>query len=299
MRTFLSEAETLLEIRKCCRRATRIRAALALITCSGLRLIEDDLEGLLARGGGVQVLLGTDMATEPEAIKALLNLQEQYPGVLTVRRYASNTSQTFHPKAWLFSFRSGPGSAVIGSSNLTQGGLDRNLEANVLLNGGGAVGELETFFDELFEGGRARPIDTSWLDAYRDIWKQQRAMRLKLDRLQKKTKAIRTRRTVSTTVPTRIREHAFAFTGGIAGWPRELKLYPTIKRYGGTVVEIEGLNKAECLVHGDRRGGRKTTRKLRAARHAGIDIINESDFFRILANEIRMRNRNRTSSKPK
>ena len=129
MRTFLSEAETLLEIRKCCRRATRIRAALALITCSGLRLIEDDLEGLLARGGEVQVLLGTDMATEPEAIEALLNLQEQYSGRLTVRRYASNTSQTFHPKAWLFSFRSGPGSAVVGSSNLTQGGFDRNLEA--------------------------------------------------------------------------------------------------------------------------------------------------------------------------
>ena len=62
------------------------------------------------------------------------------------------------------------------------------------------------------------------------------------------------------------------------------------------MVEIEGLNKAECRVHGDRRGGRKTTRKLRAARHAGIDIINESDFFRILANEIRLRDRNRTSS---
>jgi len=30
-----------------------------------------------------------------------------------------------------------------------------------------------------------------------------------------------------------------------------------------------------------------------------IDIINESDFFRILANEIRLRNRNRTSSVPK
>jgi NAD-dependent DNA ligase len=157
----------------------------------------------------------------------------------------------------------------------------------------------KTFFDELFEGGRARYIDASWLDAYRAIWKQQRATRLKLDRIQKKTKALRTRSTVNTTVPTRIRDHAFAFTGGIVGWPRELKLYPAIKRYGGTVVEIEGLNKAERLVHGDRRGGRKTTRKLQAARHAGIDIINESDFFRILANEIRLRNRNRTSSEPK
>jgi len=45
--------------------------------------------------------------------------------------------------------------------------------------------------------------------------------------------------------------------------------------------------------------GEKTARKLPVARHAGIDIINEGDFFRVLANEIRLRNRNRTSSVPK
>jgi HKD family nuclease len=293
MRAFLSEADTLSEIRKYCRKAKRIRTALALITGSGLKLIEADLEQLLARGGEIQVLVGTDMATDPEAIEALLKLQEQYSDQMTIRRFASDSSQIFHPKVWTFSFRAGPGAAIVGSSNLSLGGLGCNLEANVLVDGGGVVGELKGFFDELFEGGRAKQIDTMWLDSYRELWKQQRAARMKLDRLQKKAKFIRTRPAVRATVPSRIRKHSFAFTGRIAGWPRESTLYPIIEQYGGNVNEFEGLNKAECLVHGDIRGGTQTTRKLRAARRDGIDIISQSDFFRILDNEKRLRKRNR------
>jgi hypothetical protein len=61
-------------------------------------------------------------------------------------------SASFHPKAWLFSFRSGPGSTVIGSSNLTQGGSERNLEANIFLKGGGAVRELENILRRVVRG---------------------------------------------------------------------------------------------------------------------------------------------------
>jgi HKD family nuclease len=289
MRAFLSEADTLAEIRGCCRRATRIRVATGLITRNGLNLIEGDLEKFLARGGEIQVLAGTDMATDPEAIEALLKLQEQYSHRVTIRRFASDSAQIFHPKVWIFSFRSGPGAAIVGSSNLTSGGLGCNLEANVRLDGAGLVRELEGFFDELFEGGRAKDIGETWLDSYRLLWKQQRAVRMKLDRLQRKAKGIRTRRPVTTMVPTRIREHSFAFTGRIAGWLREAKLYPTIRRYGGTVKEYAGLNKAECLVHGDIPGGKDSTRKLRAARRDGIEVISQSEFFRILDNEQRLR----------
>jgi len=56
------------------------------------------------------------------------------------------------------------------------------LEANVLVDGRGVVEELEGFFDELFEGGRAKHISTIWLDSYRELWKEQQAARTKLDR---------------------------------------------------------------------------------------------------------------------
>lgn len=293
MRAFLSEADTLSEIRRCCRRAKRIRTAIGLITRNGLNLIEADLEQLLARGGEIEVLVGTDMATDPEAIAALLKLQKRYTGRMTIRRFASGSSQIFHPKVWAFSFRSGPGAAIVGSSNLTSGGLECNLEANVRVDGAGVVREFEGFFDELFEGGRAKDIGKAWLDSYRLLWKQQRAARMKLDRLQKKAKGIRTRRPLKTKVPTRIRGHSFAFTGRIAGWLWEWELYSTIRKYGGTVKEFEGLSKAECLVHGDIPGGADSTRKLRAARRDGIEIISQSEFFRILDNEERLRRRKR------
>jgi HKD family nuclease len=292
MRAFLSETDTLLAIRNCCRKAKRIRAALALITIGGLRLIEEELEYVLTRGGEVQLLLGIDMATEPEAIEALLKLHNRHSERMAMRRFVTEPRQTFHPKTWIFSFQSGRAAAIVGSSNLTLGGLANNYEANVRIEGAGVV-ELERFFDELFDGGRAKRIDPLWLDSYRELWKQQRDAWIRLNRLQEKARLIRTRSTVKTTAPTRILDHSFAFTGGIADWPRQSKLYPTVERYGGSVIEAAGVKKADCLVHGDILGDRKTTRKLRAARRGGVDVINQSEFFRILENEKRLRGRKR------
>ena len=101
MPAFLSEADTLVEICTCCRKAKRIRTALALITRRGLNLIEEFLEQLLARGGEIQLLVGTDMGTDPEAISALLKLQKRYAGRMTIRRFASGSNQIFHPKVWI------------------------------------------------------------------------------------------------------------------------------------------------------------------------------------------------------
>jgi phosphatidylserine/phosphatidylglycerophosphate/cardiolipin synthase-like enzyme len=104
---------------------------------------------------------------------------------MTIRRFASDSNQTFHPKVWIFSLPSGAEAAIVGSSNLTRGGLDCNLEANVLVDDG-VVEELEGFFDELFEGGRAKHISTMWLDSYRELWKEQQAARTRLDSLLRK-----------------------------------------------------------------------------------------------------------------
>jgi NAD-dependent DNA ligase len=183
--------------------------------------------------------------------------------------------------------------AIVGSSNLTSGGLDRNYEANVRIDDAGVAREFERFFDELFEGGRAKRIDDAWLDVYREQWKRQQTARIRLDRLRARARSIRTRVAAKPTAPTRIRGHAFAFTGGIAEWPRQLKLYPTVKRYDGRVIEAEGIRNADCLVHGDILGGQKTTRKLRWARSQGIEIISQGEFFQILENEMRLRRPNK------
>lgn len=76
------------------------------------------------------MLVGTDMATDPEGIEVLLKLQKLYSDRLTITRFASDSTRIFHPKVWVFSFRSEPGAAIVGSSNLTIGGLDGRSSVN-------------------------------------------------------------------------------------------------------------------------------------------------------------------------
>jgi hypothetical protein len=94
MKGFLSEDDTLIAIRNCCRKASKVKAALALITLSGLRLIEEQVQQFLARGGEFQLLLGIDMATEPDAIMALLTLQARYCKRMTIRRFITEAGST-------------------------------------------------------------------------------------------------------------------------------------------------------------------------------------------------------------
>ena len=249
MQAFLTERETLLALKRHCRRAKKVRAALALVTLSGFDLLKKPIKQLLSGGGELDMLLGIDMATEPRAIEALLELQDRQPDGMRLRRFATGARCTFHPKVWIFSPGSDRSFGIVGSSNLTLGGLDRNYEANLQIHETGVVGKLTRYFDELFEGGRAKQIDRFWLDAYTTQWKLQQATRLKLGRLQQKVKSIQGRRAVKTTAPSRIRGHAFAFTGRIDSWPRESKLYPVIKKYDGEIIEFGSIGNADCLVH--------------------------------------------------
>jgi BRCT domain type II-containing protein len=80
--------------------------------------------------------------------------------------------------------------------------------------------------------------------------------------------------------PNRIKGHVYAFTGRIAGWPRERILYPRVERRGGRVAK--SIASAECLVHAELLGGLKTTRKLVKARQMNIPIITEEQFLKLL-----------------
>jgi HKD family nuclease len=296
MQAFLSEDKIGGALQALLRKAGRVKTALALVSQAGLEFIADDLNHFLARGGKIQLLLGVDMSVEPRAIATLMGMRQCYPAQVVMRRFVTDPASTFHPKMWIFSPTSGRSTVVVGSSNLTFGGLDRNYEANIQVDDVKTVSEFKSFFDELFEGGRAKQIDQAWLKTYAKNWQKQQAARKRLLHLQEMVRSIRTRDALRTPVPRRIRGHSFAFSGGIADWPRLAKLYPTITHYGGRVVEFEGMRRAECLVHGDTREGPKTTRKLSAARREGIEVISQTEFLEILENEKLLRKRNPPNS---
>src|SRR5579871_4563243 len=107
-------------------------------------------------------------------------MRQSYPDQVAIRRFVTDAASTFHPKLWIFSPPSGRTTVVVGSSNLTAGGFGRNYEANVQVDDAITVSGFKNFFDELFEGGRAKQIDQAWLNLYTKNWREQQAERRQL-----------------------------------------------------------------------------------------------------------------------
>ena len=118
--------------------ATDVRIATAFATQAALRKILNPMEKLLARGGGVTVMYGLDChITDPEVIEQLRQLENSYPKAKQYVHlaWADTVNQTFHTKLYIAIGGEQVAQVLIGSSNLTIGGLWRNTEANALLRG--------------------------------------------------------------------------------------------------------------------------------------------------------------------
>ena len=118
--------------------ATDVRIASAFATKAALARILNPMEKMLARGGSVTMMYGLDChITDPEVIEQLRQLANSYS---TVKHYvhlkwADTVNQTFHTKLYIAIGGEQVAQVLIGSSNLTIGGLWRNTEANALLRG--------------------------------------------------------------------------------------------------------------------------------------------------------------------
>jgi HKD family nuclease len=281
MKVLLAENELRKQFTKELSRASEFYLGMALVTKTGLKMVLPAMKRCLKRRGHGCVLFGIDLPTDPDSIQTLKTLQGQYQETFEVRCFQPGI-RFFHPKMSIFVRRNGAKTAIVGSSNLTGGGLGGNHEANVLLDSPRIVRGFQDFFDDRFHGAHARQVDQRWLDQYRQLWIE----RSKVEQRQRKLREdARSLGKVLANVPNRIKGHAFAFTGRIKGWPRRKVLYPRVERRGGSVTENMG--SAECLVHADILGDRKTTRKLRKARKMNIPIISQEQFLRLIGSKIK------------
>jgi superfamily II DNA or RNA helicase/predicted house-cleaning noncanonical NTP pyrophosphatase (MazG superfamily)/HKD family nuclease len=113
--------------------------ASAFYTPGIINILTHDLNRFLARGGTAQVILSTmGNFTAPEYIE---HLRDFIPGLaLRVYHppgtpYNQSPNRNFHLKAYLFRHGTGKGSAIIGSSNLTEAGFLNNIEWNYYSSG--------------------------------------------------------------------------------------------------------------------------------------------------------------------
>ncbi len=116
-------------LNEACATADRARIAVAFAKGSGLAAASS-LEQLVARGGQVELLAGVDFQlSDLDAVARF----EQPPSAAKVYLHpAADERVVFHPKVYLV--ESGQlATAIVGSSNLTAGGLSGNVEANVMI----------------------------------------------------------------------------------------------------------------------------------------------------------------------
>jgi HKD family nuclease len=154
-------------------KATDVKMAVAFASRDGIDLIRHSLDTALANEAHVEFLVGLDMhATAPDALRDLFDLSRAKANA-ALYCYLSHSSGTiYHPKIYLARAKD-EGSVVIGSSNLTRGGLKSNIEANVLLKGAfldETIANAYEVYDRLkFMGGRVAP-DEELLDIYGELY---------------------------------------------------------------------------------------------------------------------------------
>jgi hypothetical protein len=105
---------------------TAFRAAVAFVKRSGTQYIRQPLRGFSARAK-VRITVGVDLyGTSREGLRDLLEVTRDGQVVI----YRNNGPSTFHPKVYLFKSAQ-HADVLVGSGNLTGGGLFTNYEASV------------------------------------------------------------------------------------------------------------------------------------------------------------------------
>jgi len=169
-------------------RAYDVRIAVAFVSKEGLDFLWNALRSAAERGATIEFIVGLDgRATEPQAVSALFDLANHHETVSLWCWDALEAQQTFHPKLY-FVRRKTQATCLIGSSNLTRGGLKGNIEVNVLCQGSDddeLVCQAYNSYLRIKQQGKARQPDAELLCHYEELWrraeharKHQRAWRL-------------------------------------------------------------------------------------------------------------------------
>ena len=163
---FVDSAGVLEELRESIPYASSFKSAVAFLSSEGYREIEPLLIKLLRRQKRAQLVVGISEygITDWQPLVKLHRLRMKYSN-LSVKVFKN---RGFHPKLFLSEFQNGQASILIGSSNLTAGGISRNIEANILLEGKPStelINEIKSFIDSAFLN--AHPLDSSLIDQYR------------------------------------------------------------------------------------------------------------------------------------
>jgi len=152
--TYLYEA-----ILTAAREATKWRGLYAFATRDGVdHLIEDKIVHDLMNGGGeIDLVVGVDAVTDRATLERMQELEEHNTN-FRPRVFWNESGGLFHPKVSDFGLANGGRIVIVGSGNLTPGGLMGNFEAYTVIKADRDdeidIGALEEFLDRHVDGIR-------------------------------------------------------------------------------------------------------------------------------------------------
>ncbi len=156
--------------------ANSAKMAVAFLKYSGLKVIEQSLNSCLKNKGSIEIIAGLDFkTTDPQSMHYLIKLQKQEPNVKFYCYGDKNENKTdvfFHPKIYLFE-KGRERTGIVGSTNLTRGGLLTNFEANVVIKENKPVyfSQLEAIYNSVKFSDSVFSPDEKYLAAYSDVYK--------------------------------------------------------------------------------------------------------------------------------
>ena len=130
----------------------------------------------LKNKGNVEIIAGLDFkTTDPQSMHYLINLQKQEQNLKFYCYGDKNENRTdivFHPKIYLFE-KGRETTGIVGSTNLTRGGLLTNFEVNVVIKETKPLyfSQLEAIYNSVKFTDSVFSPDEEYLSGYSDVYK--------------------------------------------------------------------------------------------------------------------------------
>jgi hypothetical protein len=148
--------------------ATAWQGMYAFATRGGVdQLVEDPVvQEFLGRGGEIDLIVGIDAITNRATLERLLDLAKKHAKLFRPRVFWNDSSGLFHPKISHFRFKDGHQTVIVGSGNLTPGGMQNNFEAYCVATAGPKakldLESLDAFLER--QAANIREIDNAALE---------------------------------------------------------------------------------------------------------------------------------------
>ncbi len=156
--------------------ANGVQIAVAFLKYSGIKEIDNSLKQCLDNDGNIELIAGLDFkTTDPESISYFLNLRKQYRKINFYCFGDKNENKTdvvFHPKIYLFENEKEK-TGIVGSTNLTKGGLMSNFEVNTIIKEKKPIyfSQLQAIYNSVKFTDSVFAPDEDYLTGYSDIYR--------------------------------------------------------------------------------------------------------------------------------